>query len=79
MGHRELLHQWKPAGSEGLQGGDAVVVQVQLSEEDLVAEPGRLVDGVHMSVNSQKVGGHTNLVLLLRRPHPSLSAVSVLL
>lgn len=44
-GHRQVLQQWKPAGGEGLQGGDAVVVQVQLSEEHLVAQPGRLEAG----------------------------------
>lgn len=44
FGHREMLHQWEPAGAEALQGRDAVVAQVQLSEEDLVVQPGRLAD-----------------------------------
>lgn len=56
LGHGQMLHQWQPAGSEALEGGDAVVVQIQLSEEDLVAQPGRLVNGVQMSDNSHQTG-----------------------
>lgn len=44
MGHREDLHEGKPAGSEALQGGDAVVIQMQLSEEDLVVQTRGLLD-----------------------------------
>lgn len=44
LGHREMLHEGKPTGGEALQGRDAVVVQIQLSEEDLVVQPGRLMD-----------------------------------
>lgn len=32
LGHREDVHERKPAGSEALQGADAVVVQMQLSK-----------------------------------------------
>lgn len=42
--HREELHEGKPPGSEALQGGDAVVVQTQLSEEDVVVQAGGLKD-----------------------------------
>lgn len=44
LGHREVLQEGKPASSEALQGGDAVVVQMQLSEEDLVVQIGGLMD-----------------------------------
>ncbi len=39
-----MLHEGKPAGSKALQGGDAVVVEVQLSEEDLIAQTGGLMN-----------------------------------
>lgn len=54
LGHGEMLHEREPAGAEALQGGDAVVVQAQLSEEDLVVQPGRLVDGARGQTNSRR-------------------------
>lgn len=44
LGHREMLQEGKPAGGEALQGGDGVVVEMQLSEEHLVVQSGRLKD-----------------------------------
>lgn len=43
LGHREMLQEGKPACSEALQGGEAVVVKLQLSEEDLVVQTGGLM------------------------------------
>lgn len=54
FGHRQMLHQREPASAEAQQGGDAVVIQVQLSEEDLVGEPGRLVDEARGQTNSRR-------------------------
>lgn len=42
LGHGQMLQQGEPAGGQAVQAGDAVVVQQQLSEEDLVVQPGRL-------------------------------------
>lgn len=42
LGHGQMLQQGEPAGGQAVQAGDAVVVQPQLTEEDLVVQPGRL-------------------------------------
>lgn len=39
-----MLQEGKPAAREALQGGDAVVIQTQLSEEDMVVQTGGLKD-----------------------------------
>lgn len=40
----EDLEEGQPAGSDSPQRGDAVVIQMQLSEEDLVVQTRRLTD-----------------------------------
>lgn len=42
LGHGQMLQQGEPAGGQAVEAGDAVVVQPQLSQEDLVVQPGRL-------------------------------------
>lgn len=53
LGHRQTLHEGQPASGEALQAGDAVVAQMQLSEEDLVVQTGRLRDKRGGAVSSR--------------------------